>query len=111
MVMGGMAAVCNPKLRENGPSWQPRCHMVGHRSGLFRTARGVRGEGPEAYTEEVERIRWKEIQENNEKSVTERNGVSMFLALVDDECHELIPGSHTSDGERRMSTMYSYHRR
>ena len=27
--------------------------------------------------------------------MTERNGVSMFLALVDDECHELIPGSHS----------------
>ena len=49
---------------------------------------------PEDYSEEVERIRWKEIQESNEKRVTERNGVSIFLALTDDECHELIPSSH-----------------
>ena len=52
------------------------------------------GTPPEDYSEEVERIRWKEIQESNEKRVTERNSVSMFLALTDDECHELIPSSH-----------------
>ena len=56
--------------------------------------RDDRGEGPEAYSEETERIRWDEIRANNAKSLTERNGVSMFLALTDDECHELIPGSH-----------------
>ena len=56
--------------------------------------REIRGEGPEAYSEEVEKKRWKEIRANNAKSIVERNGVSMFLALVDDECHELIPESH-----------------
>jgi hypothetical protein len=53
-----------------------------------------RGQSPEAFSEEVERTRWEEVLENNLKSITERNGVSMFLALVDDECHELIPGTH-----------------
>jgi len=56
--------------------------------------REARGEGPEAYSEEVEKLRWEEIRANNVKARTERNGVSMFLALVDDECHELVPGSH-----------------
>src|SRR6266566_3727070 len=56
--------------------------------------REVRGDGPEAYSEEIESIRWQEIQADNAKALTERKGVSMFLALVDDECHELIPGSH-----------------
>ena len=82
---------CNPKLRENGPSWHRDVTWWGTGKSYF-AQREVRGDGPEAYTEEIERIRWEEIQENNEKSLTERNGVSMFLALVDDECHELIPG-------------------
>ena len=60
--------------------------------------------GPEAYSEEVERIRWKEIQEENEKRITERNSVGMFLALADDECHELVPGSH-SRWRTRLNTM------
>ena len=54
-----------------------------------------RGDGTEAYSEEVERIRWKEIQEENEKRITEPKGVGMFLALADDECHELVVGSHS----------------
>ena len=35
------------------------------------------------------------IQERNNKQVDERNSVGLFLALVDDECHEIIPGSHS----------------
>ena len=42
-----------------------------------------------------ERIRWKELQEENEKRITEPKGVGMFLALADDECHELVVGSHS----------------
>ncbi len=57
-------------------------------------AQEIRNDGPEAYSEEVERERWKEITDRNYKQVHERNGVGMFLALVDDECHEVIPGSH-----------------
>ena len=70
-------------------------HNIG--GGLERGyfSQGNRQEGPEAYSEEVERIRWKEIQEENEKRLTERNSVGMFLALTDDECHELVRGSHS----------------
>ena len=102
MVLGGMLLWSNPLLRENGPSWHRDVTWWGTGAGYF-AQREVRGEGPEAYSEEIERIRWKEIQENNEKSVTEQNGVSMFLALVDDECHELIPGSH-----KRWRTPYEH---
>ena len=93
MAMGGMLLWANPREQQNGPSWHRDVTWWGTGEGYF-AQREVRGEGPEAYSEEVERIRWKEIQEKNAKSVTERNGVSMFLALTDDECHELIPGSH-----------------
>ena len=34
------------------------------------------------------------IKETNKKIFTERNGVSMFLALTDDECHEVVRTSH-----------------
>ena len=61
--------------------------------------REARGEGPEAYSEEVEKLRWEEILANNVKARTERNGVSMFLALVDDECHEWCLAA-TIDGEQ-----------
>ncbi len=93
MTMGGLLLWCNPKHHENGPSWHRDVTWWGTGKSYF-SQREVRGEGPEAYTEEIERIRWKEIQERNETSIAERNGVSMFLALTDDECHELIPGSH-----------------
>ena len=62
------------------------------RDSYFGDGRLMRGEGPEAYSEEVERLRWKEITDAHDKSMGgPRAGVSMFLALVDDECHELIP--------------------
>ncbi len=93
MGMGGMLLWCNPRLHETGPSWHRDVTWWGTGKGYF-AQREVRGEGPEAYSEEVEKIRWEEIRANNVKAVTERNGVSMFLALVDDECHELVPGSH-----------------
>ena len=93
MVMGGMLLWCNPRLREYGPSWHRDTTWWGSGKPYF-SQREVRGEGPEAYSEETEKVRWKEIVANNAKFITERNGVSMFLALVDDECHELVPGSH-----------------
>ena len=68
MVMGGMLLWCNPKLRENGPQLAPRCDMVGHPERAISHSARSAARGPEAYTEEIERIRWKEIQENNEKS-------------------------------------------
>ena len=98
--MSPMLLWCNPRVLENGPSWHRDVTWWGTGESYF-AQREVRGEGPDAYSEATERIRWKEIQEKNEKSITERSGVSIFLALVDDECHELIPGSH-----RRWRTPY-----
>lgn len=92
-VLGGLLLWCNPRKRENQLSWHRDTTWWGTGKS-YLAQREVRGDTPEDYSEEVERIRWKEIQEKNEKSITERNGVSMFLALTDDECHELIPGSH-----------------
>lgn len=91
--LSGMLLWCNPRHRENKLGWHRDVTWWGTGKSYF-AQREVRGEGPEAYSEEVERIRWKEIQERNAQSITERNGVSMFLALTDDECHELVPGSH-----------------
>ena len=93
MAMGGMLLWCNPRRHKNGPSWHRDVTWWGTGKGYF-AQREVRGKGPEAYSEEIEKLRWEEIRANNVKAVTERNGVSMFLALVDDECHELVPGSH-----------------
>ena len=93
MVMSGMLLWCNPRLHENGPSWHRDVTWWGTGESYF-AQKEVRGEGPEAYTEEIEKIRWEEIRANNAKAITERSGVSMFLALVDDECHEVVTGSH-----------------
>lgn len=93
MVLGGLLLWCNPQTHENKLGWHRDTTWWGTGKRYFAQEEN-RGEGPDAYSEETERIRWKEIVENNAKSITERNGVSMFLALVDDECHELVPGSH-----------------
>ena len=93
MAFSGMLLWANPRKQQNGPSWHRDVTWWGSGESYF-SQRDNRGNTPEDYSEEVERIRWKEIQESNEKRITERNGVSMFLALTDDECHELIPGSH-----------------
>jgi ectoine hydroxylase-related dioxygenase (phytanoyl-CoA dioxygenase family) len=93
MVLSGMLLWCNPRRNEHALSWHRDVTWWGTGKPYF-AQREVRGDGPEAYSEEVERSRWEEIQASNAKSLAERNGVSMFLALVDDECHELIPGSH-----------------
>jgi ectoine hydroxylase-related dioxygenase (phytanoyl-CoA dioxygenase family) len=102
MVMSGMLLWCNPRRNEHALSWHRDVTWWGTGKPYF-AQREVRGEGPEAYAEEIERTRWEEIQANNAKALTERNGVSMFLALVDDECHELIPGSH-----RRWRTPFEH---
>ena len=93
VVMGGMLLWCNPRQAPTGPSGHRDATWWGTGESYF-AQREVRGEGPEAYTEEIEKLRWEEIRAKNLKTVTEREGVSMFLALVDDECHELVPGSH-----------------
>ncbi len=93
LVMTGMLLWCNPRRHEHKLSWHRDVTWWGSGKPYF-SQREVRGEGPDAYSEEVEKVRWQEIREKNAKSIQERNGVSMFLALVDEECHELIPDSH-----------------
>ncbi len=93
MVMSGMLLWCNPRRHENGPSWHRDVTWWGTGKPYF-SQRDDRGEDTEAYSEETENLRWEEIRANNATAITERNGVSVFLALVDDECHELVPGSH-----------------
>ncbi len=92
LVMIAILLWCNPRRNENKLSWHRDVKWwgTGERSLAQQEAR----DGPEAYSEEVEKVRWEEIRAENAEAVTERNGVSMFLALVDDECHELVPGSH-----------------
>jgi hypothetical protein len=92
MVMTGMLLWCNPRQHEHKLNWHRDVTWWGTGKPYF--AQEVRKEGPEAYSEEVEILRWEEIRANNAKALAERNGVSMFLALVDDECHELVPGTH-----------------
>ena len=93
MVLGGMLLWCNPHRNENGPSWHRDVTWWGDGKPYF-SQQDNRVEGIEAYSEETERVRWEEIRAKNAKSIAERSGVSMFLALTDDECHEVIPGSH-----------------
>jgi len=93
MVMGPMLLWCNPRLHEHGPSWHRDRTWWGTGKRYF--AQEVRKEGPEAYSEEIEKIRWEELSADNANELTERSSVNMFLALVGDECHELIPGSHS----------------
>ena len=92
VALGGLLLWCNPRHHDTGPSWHRDVTWWGDGKPYF--SQKNEQEGPEAYTEEVERTRWEEIRANNAKALTERNGVSMFLALADDECHELIPGTH-----------------
>lgn len=91
--MGGMLLWCNPRQKEHKLGWHRDVTWWGTGKPYF-SQREIRGEGPEAYSREVEEERWEEIRSQNANSIDERNGVSMFLALTDDECHELIPGSH-----------------
>ena len=93
MAMGGLLLWCNPRRNENGPSWHRDVTWWGDGKPYF-SQQDNRGENIDAYSEEIEKIRWDEIRAKNAKNIAERNGVSMFLALVDDECHEVIPGSH-----------------
>lgn len=93
LVMGHPLLWANPRTKYNSLSWHRDLRWWG--SGERVTSqRDDRATKAEEYTEEVERKRWEQIREDNKKAVEERNGVSMFLALVDDECHELIPGTH-----------------
>ncbi len=93
LVMGHPLLWANPRTKYNSLSWHRDLRWWG--SGERVTSqRDDRATKPEEYSEEVERKRWEQIREDNKKAIEERNGVSMFLALVDDECHELLPGTH-----------------
>ena len=92
MVMMNMLLWCNPRKYENGPSWHRDWTWWGNGKSYF--SQEVREDTPEDYSEKVEKIRWKEMIAHNKKLIVERNSVTLFLALVDDECHELVPGSH-----------------
>lgn len=92
MVMNNILLWCNPRKKENSLSWHRDLTWWG--TGRKYRAQEERDDGPEAYAEDVERARWEEIRADNVKALEERNGVSLFLALTDDECHELIPGTH-----------------
>ena len=91
LVMGNILLWCNPLKKENSLGWHRDTRWWGGKNYVSQEKRET---GPEDYTEEAEKIRWEELREENAKGLAERNGVSMFLALVDDECHELIPGTH-----------------
>jgi hypothetical protein len=92
VVLGNMLLWSNSRTKENRLGW--------HRDGVWwgdgerKNSQAGRPDDPEAFSEEVEKKRWEEIREKNEKDLVERNGVSLFLALTDDECHEVILGSH-----------------
>ena len=106
LVMTNILLWCNPRKKENRLGWHRDTTWWGTGESYF--SQEDRQEGPKAYSEEVERIRWKEIQEDNEKRITERNGVGMFLALADDECHELVSSSHHRWRTRLSTTYYSH---
>lgn len=83
---------CNNRKHDHKLGWHRDTVWWG--TGERRASQEKRPDGPEAYTEEAERTVWETIREQNNKQVDVRNGVSIFLALVDDECHEIIAGSH-----------------
>ena len=92
MSYGGLFLWCNARQKERGMGWHRDVTWGG--TGESYRAQDHNNEGAAAYSEEVERERWKEITERNFKNLHERKGASVFLALVDDECHEVIPGRH-----------------
>lgn len=94
LILDGMLLWCNPRGHEHKLGWHRDVTWWGSGKPYFSQKDGREEEGPEAYSEKVEKLRWKEIRAKNAKTIDERKGVNMFLALVDDECHELIPGSH-----------------
>ena len=93
VVLGHWLLWCNPLRQDHALGWHRDLSWWG--TGARKPSqRDDRATHVEEYTEEVERKRWEEIRADNKKQVEERRSVSMFLALTDDECHELIPGTH-----------------
>tara|TARA_A100001037_G_scaffold273352_1_gene270212 strand:+ start:4774 stop:5982 length:1209 start_codon:yes stop_codon:yes gene_type:complete len=92
VVLGHSLLWANPREEENALGWHRDLSWWG--DGKREPTQRRKGHDPADFAEDVERKRWDEIREENRKKLDERNGVSMFLALVDDECHELVPGTH-----------------
>ncbi len=93
LTLSGMLLWSNPRKGDHQLGWHRDVTWWG--SGKpYLAQQNSSNESVDDYSEERERERWEEIRKENKKSVYDRNGVNMFLALVDDECHELIPGSH-----------------
>lgn len=95
LILSSMLLWCNPRRYENGPTWHRDVTWWGSGKPYFSQEADGR-DTPEDYSEEIEKARWEEIRASHNKTMAERNSVNLFLALVDDECHELIPGSHNS---------------
>jgi hypothetical protein len=93
LVMGHSLLWSNPRVQDNALGWHRDLSWWGDGE-RKPSQRDDRATNVDDYTEEVERKRWEAIRADNKKAIEERNGVSMFLALVDDECHELLPGTH-----------------
>ncbi|MFT5367710.1 MAG: hypothetical protein ACI8V2_002671 [Candidatus Latescibacterota bacterium] len=93
LVMGHSLLWCNSGKQDHALGWHRDLSWWG--TGKRKPSQhDDRATHVEDYTEEVERTRWEDIRADNKKALEERNGVSLFLALVEDECHELVPGTH-----------------
>jgi hypothetical protein len=68
------------------------------RSGADSQGRAYDRTNPASYTEELERQIWEDgmwdRRSGSPRSIEARGGVGFHLALVDDDCFELVPGSH-----------------
>ena len=42
----------------------------------------------------MERELWAQVQQRNRDALSRRDGVGIFLALTEDECHEVVDTSH-----------------
>jgi hypothetical protein len=67
-------------------------------SGADSQGRAYDRTNPASYAEELEREIWEEgrwdRRSGSPRSIEARGGVGFHLALVDDDCFELVPGSH-----------------
>jgi hypothetical protein len=93
LVMGHSLLWSNPRVNDYRLGWHRDLSWWGDGE-RKPSQRDDRATNVDDYTEEVELKRWEQIRADNKTAIEERNGVSLFLALVDDECHELVPGSH-----------------
>ena len=98
--------LCNPRKHEKRASWHRKMSTLSRfvalsvsltRNGSLCTGdvawnRG--GDTVAGYSEEVERELWAQVQQRNRDALSRRDGVGIFLALTEDECHEVVDTSH-----------------